>query len=38
VTVAKLRWLLGQATAALGDIRLAELSPRQVPCVAAVDS
>ena len=30
VTVAKLRWLLGKATATLGDIRLAELAPRQV--------
>jgi hypothetical protein len=30
VTVAKLRWLLGKATATLGDTRLAELSPRQV--------
>lgn len=30
VTLAKLRWLLGKATAALGDARLAELSPRQV--------
>jgi hypothetical protein len=30
VTVAKLRWLLGKATATLGDVRLAELSPRQV--------
>ena len=30
VTVAKLRWLLGKATAELGDVRLAELSPEQV--------
>jgi integrase len=30
VTMAKLRWLLGKATATLGDTRLAELSPRQV--------
>jgi hypothetical protein len=30
VTVAKLRWLLGKATADLGDVRLAELSPEQV--------
>ena len=30
VTVAKLRWLLGKATATLGETRLAELSPRQV--------
>jgi uncharacterized protein (DUF1501 family) len=30
VTVAKLRWLLGKATAALGDVRLAELSPEQI--------
>ncbi len=30
VTVAKLRWLLGKATAALGDVPLAELSPEQV--------
>jgi hypothetical protein len=30
VTLAKLRWLLGKATATLGDTRLAELSPRQV--------
>ena len=30
VTVAKLRWLLGKATAGLGDVRLAELSPGQV--------
>jgi len=32
VTVAKLRWLLGKATAGLGEVRLAELSPEQV-CV-----
>jgi hypothetical protein len=30
VTVAKLRWLLGKATAALGGVRLVELSPEQV--------
>jgi hypothetical protein len=30
VTVAKLRWLLGKATAGLGDVRLVELSPEQV--------
>jgi integrase len=30
VTVAKLRWPLGKATAGLGDVRLAELSPEQV--------
>src|SRR5215216_5860194 len=30
VTVAKLRWLLGEATPELGDVRLAELSPEQV--------
>jgi len=30
VTVAKLRWLLGKATAELGDVRLPELSPEQV--------
>jgi integrase len=30
VTIAKLRWLLGNATAALGEVRLAELSPEQV--------
>jgi integrase len=30
VTVAKLRWLLGKATAGLGDVPLAELSPEQV--------
>jgi hypothetical protein len=28
VTIAKLGWLLGKATAALGQIRLAELSPK----------
>ena len=27
--MAKLRWLLGKATATLGDARLAELSPRR---------
>ena len=30
VTVAKLRWLLGKATAGLGDVRLTALSPEQV--------
>lgn len=30
VTVSKLRWLLGKATAALGDVRLIELTPEQV--------
>ncbi len=30
VTVAKLRWLLGKATAELGEVRLAEISPEQV--------
>ena len=30
VTVAKLRWLLGKATAALGEVRLAELSSEQI--------
>ena len=30
VTVEKLRWLLGKATAELGEARLAELSPEQV--------
>ncbi len=30
VTIAKLRWLLGKATAALGEVRLAELCPEQV--------
>jgi integrase len=30
VTVAKLRWLLGKATADLGEVRLSELSPEQV--------
>ena len=30
VTIAKLRWLLGKATAVLGDTRLADLSPQQV--------
>jgi integrase len=30
VTIAKLRWLLGKATAALGEVRLAELSPEQI--------
>jgi integrase len=30
VTIAKLRWLLGKATATLGELRLAELSPKDV--------
>jgi integrase len=30
VTIAKLRWLLGKATAVLGDVRLAELSSKDV--------
>jgi integrase len=30
VTVAKLRWLLGKATAVLGEVRLADLSPKDV--------
>jgi integrase len=30
VTLAKLRWLLGKATAELGEVRLTELSPEQV--------
>ena len=30
VTIAKLRWLLGKATATLGQIRLADLSPKEV--------
>jgi integrase len=30
VTVKKLRWLLGKATTALGDVRLADLTPEQV--------
>jgi hypothetical protein len=30
VTVAKLRWLLGKATAELGGVRLVELSPEPV--------
>jgi integrase len=30
VTIAKLRWLLGKATAVLGEKRLADLSPREV--------
>src|SRR5439155_17430422 len=38
VTIAKLRWLLGKATAVLGEKRLADLSrnggsPRQTPCL-----
>jgi hypothetical protein len=30
VTIAKLRWLLGKATATLGELRLAELAPKDV--------
>src|SRR5713226_6576243 len=30
VTIAKLRWLLGKATAELGETRLADLAPRDV--------
>lgn len=30
VTVSKLRWLLGKATAAFGDVRLIDLTPEQV--------
>ena len=30
VTISKLRWLLGKATAALGEMRLADLSPKDV--------
>jgi integrase len=30
VTMAKLRWLLGKATATLGEVRLADLSPKDV--------
>lgn len=30
MTIAKLRWLLGKATAELGEKRLADLSPRDV--------
>ncbi|MGH3141601.1 MAG: tyrosine-type recombinase/integrase [Gaiellales bacterium] len=30
VTIAKLRWLLGKATAAFGDVRLADLSPEAI--------
>src|SRR6266542_1076986 len=30
VTIAKLRWLLGKATAALREVRLAELAPTDV--------
>ena len=30
VTIAKLRWLLGKATATLGEVRLAELAPKDV--------
>jgi integrase len=30
VTIAKLRWLLGKATAAFGEVRLAELSPKAI--------
>lgn len=30
VTIAQLRWLLGKATSALGEMRLADLSPKDV--------
>src|SRR6266516_2461147 len=30
VTIAKLRWLLGKATAVLGEVRLTEILPEQV--------
>ena len=30
VTIAKLRWLLGKATAAFGAVRLADLSPKEI--------
>jgi hypothetical protein len=30
VTVSKLRWLLGKATAVLGEVRLIDLTPEQV--------
>ena len=30
VTIAKLRWLLGKATAVLGEVRLAEILPEKV--------
>jgi integrase len=30
VTIAKLRWLLGKATVALGDVRVADLSPEAI--------
>src|SRR5437899_8823528 len=30
VTIAKLRWLLGKATSALGEKRIADLSPKDV--------
>ena len=30
VTIAKLRWLLGKATAAFGEVRLADLSPEAI--------
>ena len=30
VTIAKLRWLLRKSTAALGEVRLADLSPKEV--------
>ncbi len=30
VTIAKLRWLLGKATSALGGVRLADLSPKEI--------
>jgi len=35
VTIAKLRWLLGKATAVLGELRLAEILPEQVYAWAA---
>jgi hypothetical protein len=37
VTIAKLRWLLGKATAMLGQVRLADLSPKDVLRLAADD-
>lgn len=30
VTIAKLRWLLGKATSVLGQVRLADLSPKEI--------
>ncbi len=30
VTIAKLRWLLGKATSALGAVRVADLSPKDI--------